>query len=151
MIRRIRPVRRRIARRLRRRFLLRPGLRFRRRRFLVGGMTMLLLGAAAYKLAQAEAERIQQHTGRPPEDLSPDELEQAMDELGIREQAISESDRAAIEAEADDSASWAPPEPAGAQPSGDYTAELEKLASLRDRGIITEDEFQARKKRILGL
>jgi len=29
--------------------------------------------------------------------------------------------------------------------------QLEKLASLRDKGIITEDEFQAKKKQILGL
>ena len=29
--------------------------------------------------------------------------------------------------------------------------ELEKLASLRDKGIITEDEFQQKKKQILGL
>ena len=29
--------------------------------------------------------------------------------------------------------------------------ELDKLASLRDRGILTEDEFQQKKKQILGL
>ena len=29
--------------------------------------------------------------------------------------------------------------------------ELEKLASLRDRGIVTEEEFQKKKKEILGL
>ena len=29
--------------------------------------------------------------------------------------------------------------------------ELEKLASLRDKGILTEEEFQAKKKQILGL
>jgi hypothetical protein len=32
-----------------------------------------------------------------------------------------------------------------------YTAELEKLAGLRDKGIITDEEFQAKKKQILGL
>jgi hypothetical protein len=35
--------------------------------------------------------------------------------------------------------------------TGDYTAELEKLAGLRDKGILTEEEFQAKKKQILGL
>jgi len=29
--------------------------------------------------------------------------------------------------------------------------ELEKLASLRDKGILTEDEFNAKKKEFLGL
>lgn len=29
--------------------------------------------------------------------------------------------------------------------------QLEKLAALRDKGIITDDEFQQKKKQILGL
>jgi hypothetical protein len=29
--------------------------------------------------------------------------------------------------------------------------EIEKLASLRDRKVITEEEFQAKKKQLLGL
>jgi predicted Zn-dependent peptidase len=29
--------------------------------------------------------------------------------------------------------------------------ELEKLAELKDKGIITEEEFEAKKKQILGL
>lgn len=34
-------------------------------------------------------------------------------------------------------------------PVSSYADELEKLASLRDRGIITEDEFQAKKRELL--
>jgi hypothetical protein len=33
----------------------------------------------------------------------------------------------------------------------DYTAELEKLAQLKAQGIITEEEFEAKKKQILGI
>ena len=33
----------------------------------------------------------------------------------------------------------------------DYTSELEQLAQLKAQGIITEDEFQAKKKQILGI
>ncbi|MBM4237865.1 MAG: SHOCT domain-containing protein [Euryarchaeota archaeon] len=33
----------------------------------------------------------------------------------------------------------------------DYTYELERLAKLRDKGIITEKEFNAKKKQLLGL
>jgi hypothetical protein len=32
-----------------------------------------------------------------------------------------------------------------------YTSELEQLAQLKAQGIITEDEFQAKKKQILGI
>jgi hypothetical protein len=32
-----------------------------------------------------------------------------------------------------------------------YIDELEQLASLRDRGIITDDEFAAKKRQILGI
>ena len=33
----------------------------------------------------------------------------------------------------------------------DYTAELEKLAKLRDEGVITPDDFEAKKKQLLGI
>ena len=43
----------------------------------------------------------------------------------------------------------APAPAAPAEP--DYTAELEQLAQLKNQGILTEDEFQAKKKQILGI
>jgi Short C-terminal domain len=33
----------------------------------------------------------------------------------------------------------------------DYTAELEKLAKLRDDGVISSEDFEAKKKQILGI
>jgi len=36
-------------------------------------------------------------------------------------------------------------------PSADYIEELKKLAELRDLGIITEEEFQQKKKELLGI
>jgi len=43
--------------------------------------------------------------------------------------------------------------PAQAAPAagGDYTEELEKLAKLRDEGVITPEDFEAKKKQLLGL
>ncbi len=41
----------------------------------------------------------------------------------------------------------APAEPA--QP--DYAAELEQLAQLKAQGILTDEEFEAKKKQILGI
>ncbi len=33
----------------------------------------------------------------------------------------------------------------------DYTAEIEQLAQLKAQGILTDEEFQAKKKQILGI
>jgi hypothetical protein len=43
----------------------------------------------------------------------------------------------------------AEPAPAAAEPG--YMAELGQLAELRDQGILTPEEFEAKKKQILGL
>ena len=53
---------------------------------------------------------------------------------------------------ADEEQAPAAPPPAEAAPSGgDYTAELEKLAKLRDEGVISVDDFEAKKKQLLGI
>jgi hypothetical protein len=53
-------------------------------------------------------------------------------------------DQAAYEQEA--------PPPAAAPPAApDYAAELEKLAQLRDSGVITAEDFEAKKKQLLGI
>jgi hypothetical protein len=45
-----------------------------------------------------------------------------------------------------------PPPPAAAAPAQpDYAAELQKLAQLRDAGVITDEEFEAKKRQILGI
>jgi hypothetical protein len=45
----------------------------------------------------------------------------------------------------------APPAPAADAGQGDYTVELERLAKLRDDGVITSDDFEAKKKQLLGI
>jgi hypothetical protein len=40
--------------------------------------------------------------------------------------------------------------PAAAPAAPDYAAELEQLAQLKAQGIITEEEFDAKKRQILG-
>jgi Short C-terminal domain len=39
----------------------------------------------------------------------------------------------------------------GAPAEPDYVAQLEQLAQLKAQGIITEEEFEAKKKQILGI
>ena len=46
-------------------------------------------------------------------------------------------------------AAAAAPAPAAAEP--EYMAELQQLAQLRDQGIVTPEEFEAKKKQILGV
>ena len=41
--------------------------------------------------------------------------------------------------------------PAAAPAGSDYTAELEKLAKLRDEGVISAEDFEAKKKQLLGI
>ena len=48
------------------------------------------------------------------------------------------------QAAAQQAAAAAPAEP-------DYAAELEKLAQLKNQGILSEEEFEAKKKQILGI
>ncbi len=81
-----------------------------------------------------------------------------MNGLDIQEEEITDAGMAAIEAEAVDAAPApapaAPPPPsappaAPAQPS--YITELKNLAELRDAGIVTDEEFEAKKAQLLGL
>jgi hypothetical protein len=120
------------ARRVRRR-------RRRRRILLVGG----LVAFGAYKFSTRDAQRIEEHTGVDPEELDDAELEQAMSDLDIEPQTVTSAD-------AEEGAA-----PAGAAPPADssaaYAEEIEKLAALRDQGVLTDAEFDAAKRKVLGI
>ncbi len=103
---------------------------------LVGG----LVGFGVYKMSSRNAERIEQHTGMPPEDLEDADLEAAMDDLGIEKQRISDTDQ--------EEGASTPSAPAS---DGSYLDQLQKLADLHAQGILTDEEFQAKKEQILGL
>jgi hypothetical protein len=45
----------------------------------------------------------------------------------------------------------AAPTSTSAAPEPEYVAELERLAQLRDQGIVSEEEFEAKKKQLLGI
>lgn len=113
--------------------------RRRRRILLVGG----LIGFGIYKMSKRDADRVEQHTGIPPEELEDADLEQAMDELGIDKQKIT----------ADDQEEGGGSEaPTGSTPSGKSDLDqLQKLADLHEQGILTDEEFAAKKKQILGM
>ena len=108
--------------------------RRRRRILLVGGM--VAVGYAGYKLSKRDVERVEEHTGQNADELTDEQLEQAMDQLGIEKETMSDEE-------------WAEAEKADAEPN--YLDELERLGQLRDQGILTDEEFEAKKKDLLGL
>jgi RES domain-containing protein len=110
--------------------------RRRRRRMLllVGGMAVL--GYAGYKMSQKDVQRVEEHTGQQADELTDEQLEQAMDQLGIEKETMTDEE-------------WAEAQKADAQPS--YLDELERLADLHKQGILTDEEFSAKKKDLLGL
>ncbi len=71
-----------------------PGGRRRRRRqrrrrvVLVGGMVAI----GTKKMSAMNAQAIEEHTGIPPEELEDADLAEAMQELGIPDEDVSESD-----------------------------------------------------------
>ncbi len=160
-----RPAARRASRRTTRRMVNRRRRMRRRmrRRVIIGGMVLVGVGYGAYKLGQNDVDQIEQHTGKKVEDLSEEEMDAAMADLGIEGEEVSDQDIAQLEA-ADDAAQapaapqlfrrlLLPAPPAAPAPAAepDYLAELQRLAEFKDQGIITEEEFNAKKKQLLGL
>ncbi len=127
------------------------GMRMRRRRrrrrrriLLVGG----LVAFGAYKMSKKDAQRVEEHTGASPEELSDEELEKAMAELNIEKQYRDESDQEATASNPSTTGQVTSTQ-AAAEPS--YLDELERLAELKDQGTITKEEFEDKKKQLLDL
>jgi len=99
---------------------------------------MLMAGgiaAVAYKLGKNNVQQIEQHSGKPIDQMSEEELNASMDDLGIE---LPEEDG---EEYYDEAPAQEP----------DYLQELERLAGLRDQGVITDEDFEAKKKQLLGI
>ena len=108
--------------------------RRRRRILLVGGM--VALGYAGYKMSKKDVQRVEENTGKDADELTDEQLEQAMDQLDIEKETMSDEE-------------WAQAEKADAQAS--YLDELERLGELHKQGILTDEEFAAKKKKLLDL
>lgn len=135
--------------------------RRRRRRIILVGGAIALGTSAVHKYSQKDVERIEQQTGKPAEELTDEELTQATQQLGIQPQEMSDEEWDAVEAsDAEEDAAYpdddvepaAVAQPAAVQPAAaqpDYIDQLKRLADLRDKGILTDEEFDAKKKQIL--
>ena len=114
--------------------------------------SLLIMGATAgvaYKLGQSQAQQIQEYTGYPPDQLSEADLQEAMTDLDITPEPLDEGDRQAMNSAGPPPTPAASPPPADAQ--ADYIDELKRLAELKEAGIISNEEFEAKKKQLLGL
>jgi hypothetical protein len=104
---------------------------------------MVAIGAHHHrKISQQDAQRIEDESGVPVEDMTDEELDQAMSDLNIQGEELTEEERSQAEQHDDQGED-------DDQPS--YLDDLERLAQLRDDGIITEEEFAAKKKQLLDL
>jgi len=72
-----------------------------RRRMMVGGAVILAIGSSATKMTPTEVQQVEQQTGKKAEDLSEEELDTAMETLGIEGQEPTDQEVAALEAEED--------------------------------------------------
>ena len=134
-MRRGRRMRRRTVRRTRRR------MRRRRRRRIVGvALVGGLIAYGIYKLSKRDVQRVEEYTGKSADELSDEELGQAMDDLGIEKQYVDDDDQAYIDQQQSQAAD-----------QSDYLDELERLGKLKDEGYISEQEFEDKKKQLLGL
>ena len=73
-------------------------LRRRRRRVIVAGAVVVGGTTAMVKMSQQDAEKIQQTTGKAPEDMDEQELQQAMQQTGVQAQPIMPEDQQAMAA-----------------------------------------------------
>ncbi|MGI9116435.1 MAG: SHOCT domain-containing protein [Gaiellales bacterium] len=65
--------------------------------------------------------------------------------------AVSHKQQQKYANQGDQAAAPAEAAPPAAGPADDLTAQLEALAKLRDQGILTDEEFAAKKAQILGI
>ncbi len=73
-------------------------LRRRRRRVLVAGAVVVGATSSMVKMSQQDADKIQQTTGKAPEDMDEQELQQAMQQTGVQAQPVTAEDQQAMTA-----------------------------------------------------
>jgi hypothetical protein len=117
-----------------------------RRRLIIGGSIQLAVGTSAVKMSPNEVQQIEQYTGQKAEDLSEEQLDAAMNELGIEGQEPNDQEIAMLEAE--DQKAQAAPENVSTPPN-DMIAQLERLGTLKAQGLLTDEEFAEAKAKIL--
>jgi hypothetical protein len=118
-----------------------------RRRLIIGGAVLIAAGTTAVKMSPSEVQQVEQHTGQKAEDLNEEQLDAAMEQLGIEGQEPSDQEMAMLEAE-DQQAQPAPGNSSATQ--DDMVSKLERLGTLKAQGLLTEEEFAQAKQKLLA-
>ena len=105
----------------------------------VGGTTAVVSGSMQKKAAQ------QQQAAAQQQQMADMQTQQA--QLAAQQEALAQKQAAAAQPAA---APQAPNTPAAGS-LDDQLVQIQKLSVMKDQGLITEEEFQAKKKQILGL
>ena len=111
-------------------------------------------GSPPVKLSQQDAQMIQQHTGLPPDQLEDNDLNQAMQELNIHSLPLTPQDQSALGIQPSSTVivhrhPSAPPPPSN--PQATIEQQLQSLHEMVDKRLITEDDYNAKKKQMLGI
>ncbi len=71
----------------------------------MAGAVIIAAGTTAVKMTPSEVQQVEQHTGMKAEELSEEQLDAAMNDLGIEGQEPTDQEIATLEAEEDKSPS----------------------------------------------
>jgi hypothetical protein len=113
----------------------------------VAGAVLLAVGTSAVKMSPNEVQQVEQYTGQKAEDLSEEQLDAAMEHLGIEGQEPNDQEIAMLEAE-DQKAQ--PASGYSSAPEDDMISKLERLGTLKAQGLLTEEEFAQAKQKLLA-
>jgi hypothetical protein len=107
------------------------------------------------KISEQDAQKIQQQEGMSVEQLEDNDLREAMQELNIHSVPLTPQDEAALGLRPSSAPSGTvtvarPPSPP-TTPQASIESQLQSLQSMKDKGYITEDDYNAKKKQILGI
>lgn len=112
------------------------------------------------KLTTTDSQKIQESAGLPVEQLEDNDLKEEMQDLNIKSQPLTQQDYAALGMQPPAAAGTtvvhhsAPPSPtpsAPTNPTASLEQQLKSLDNLKTSGLITEDDYNAKKKQILGI
>jgi len=108
---------------------------------------LIAAGTSAVKMSQSEIQQVEQHTGQKPEDLTEEQLDAAMEELGIEGQEPTDQEMTMLETEDQNAQPTSAYSPAS---EDDMVAKLERLGTLKAQGLLTEEEYTQAKQKLLA-
>jgi hypothetical protein len=115
-------------------------------------------GDPPVKITTQEAQRIQEDTGLPPAQLEDNDLRESMQELNIRSAPLTPQDQQALgipvtpqPQPGTTTVMHQAPRPPPADPQTSMEQQLQSLQNMKEQGLISDDDYNAKKKQVLGI